>query len=104
MGDWISSNGGAASSSTAANGGRDRIRLRSLHWDPFEPSTQLYMNMGNKPRMRNHYRGHKMALWLNLIPQIHLPGGTDVTLNHHTFQEDDPNLYVGKSLCEFYHH
>jgi len=54
------------------------------------------MNIGAKPRMRSHYRGHKMALWLNLIPQIHLPGGSDVALNHHAFSDDNPNLYVGK--------
>lgn len=54
--------------------------------------------------MKNHYRGHKMALWLNLIPQIHLPGGSDVVLSHHAFSDDNPNLYIGnlriKTLSE----
>lgn len=75
---------------------RERLRLRSLHWDPYEPGSQSYMDLGTKPKIRSHYRSHKMALWLNLIPQIHLPGGSDVSLAHHAFQDDNPNLYVGK--------
>ncbi|XP_035716581.1 neuroligin-1-like [Folsomia candida] len=65
-------------------------------WESYEPVGQVYLSLGAKPRLRNHYRGHKMALWLNLIPQIHLPGGTDVTLNHHAFPDDNPNLYIGQ--------
>lgn len=83
------SGGGSGSS-------RERLRLRSLHWDSYEPSSQTYMELGTKPKIRHHYRSHKMALWLNLIPQIHLPGGADVSLAHHAFQDDNPNLYVGK--------
>jgi hypothetical protein len=104
-GNSASSDGGGGSTgslalasalSSGASSREQRLRLRSLHWDPFEPSSQSYMNIGAKPRMRSHYRGHKMALWLNLIPQIHLPGGSDVTVSHHAFSDDNPNLYVGK--------
>lgn len=90
MGTKILVVGGGSGSS------RERLRLRSLHWDPYEPGTQTYMELGAKPKIRSHYRSHKMALWLNLIPQIHLPGGSDVSLAHHAFQDDNPNLYVGK--------
>lgn len=45
--------------------------------------------------MKSHYRGHKMALWLNLIPQLHQPGAADVSMRHHHFRERDPNFYTG---------
>ncbi|KAK9879502.1 hypothetical protein WA026_006569 [Henosepilachna vigintioctopunctata] len=47
--------------------------------------------------MRNHYRGHKMSLWLNLIPQLHRPGepGDDISMRHHHFQEEGDQYYDG---------
>ena len=47
--------------------------------------------------MKNHYRGHKMAVWLNLIPQLHRPGD-DVSMTHHHFQDngDGDIFYAGK--------
>lgn len=47
------------------------------------------------PTMKNHYRGHKMALWLNLIPQLHQSGGPDVVMLHHNFREERPEFYEG---------
>ncbi|EAL38837.3 AGAP011916-PA, partial [Anopheles gambiae str. PEST] len=49
-----------------------------------------------KPKMRSHYRGHKMALWLNLIPQLHRPGDPEVSMRHHHFREREPHYYAGK--------
>lgn len=68
-----------------------------MYWEPFEINTQLYLNIGIKPKLKSHYRGHKLALWLNLIPQIHLSGGSEVALNHHTFNDDNPKHYIGKT-------
>jgi len=45
--------------------------------------------------MRSHYRGHKMALWLNLIPQLHQSGGADVSMLHHNFREEKADYYEG---------
>ncbi|PSN54244.1 hypothetical protein C0J52_09242 [Blattella germanica] len=45
--------------------------------------------------MKNHYRGHKMSLWLNLIPQLHRPGGDDLNMRHHHFQEEGAQFYEG---------
>lgn len=48
--------------------------------------------------MKNHYRGHKMSLWLNLIPQLHRPGdGDDISMRHHHFQEEGDQYYDGKT-------
>lgn len=54
-----------------------------------------------KPKMRSHYRGHKMALWLNLIPQLHRPGDAEVSMRHHHFREREPHFYAGKFLKVF---
>lgn len=48
-----------------------------------------------KPKMKSHYRGHKMAVWLNLIPQLHRPGDDDVSMRHHHFRERGDHFYAG---------
>lgn len=45
--------------------------------------------------MKSHYRGHKMAMWLNLIPQLHRPGDDDVSMRHHHFRERGDHYYAG---------
>lgn len=46
--------------------------------------------------MKNHYRGHKLSLWLNLIPQLHMPGDlNELSIRHHHFSESDPKSYDG---------
>ena len=50
--------------------------------------------------MRNHYRGHKMSLWLNLIPQLHRPGGDDLNMRHHHFQEEGAQFYEGETFWQ----
>lgn len=49
-----------------------------------------------KPKMKSHYRGHKMALWLHLIPQLHNPNEVDFTNHHHQFNETDLYNIFGK--------
>ncbi|GLG92445.1 Neuroligin-4, X-linked, partial [Gryllus bimaculatus] len=75
-------------------------RPRGLTWEAYEPGTQLYLSLTQKPRMRSHYRGHKMALWLNLIPQLHQPGGDDVSMRHHNFRERAEHFYSGLVRAE----
>lgn len=43
--------------------------------------------------MHSHYRGHKMSLWLNLLPQLHRPG-YEINMRHHHLS-DNANLYEG---------
>ncbi|XP_059059300.1 neuroligin-1 [Achroia grisella] len=67
------------------------------YWDTYDTINQLYMEISSKPEMRSHYRGHKMSLWLSLIPQLHRPGSDmpDAAMRHHHFQEDNANYYEG---------
>lgn len=42
--------------------------------------------------MKNHYRAHRLSFWLNLVPDLHKPGGDDVPASHHQLPDDDPPL------------
>ncbi|CAH1368932.1 neuroligin-1 [Tenebrio molitor] len=85
-----------ASASEAKNSQKDHEEVNTPYWDTYDTINQLYLELGNRPEMRNHYRGHKMSLWLNLIPQLHRPGeGDDVSMRHHHFQEEDDQYYDG---------
>lgn len=42
-----------------------------------------------KPKLKNHYRAHRLSFWLNLIPDLHKPGNDDVPLTHHELENDD---------------
>jgi hypothetical protein len=39
-----------------------------------------------------------MALWLNLIPQLHQSGGSDVAMLHHNFRDERPEFYEGNYI------
>lgn len=41
-----------------------------------------------------------MAMWLNLIPQLHRPGDTEVSMRHHHFREKEATHYDGAIRAE----
>jgi hypothetical protein len=43
-----------------------------------------------------------MALWLNLIPQLHQPGDPEISMRHHHFKEREPQFYAGKLLMRMF--
>ncbi|CAM1332683.1 Ces3 (predicted), partial [Pycnogonum litorale] len=43
---------------------------RKMMWPKYESTQQRYLNIGMRPKVRNHYRAHKLSLWLELIPQL----------------------------------
>lgn len=75
------------------------IRLYS-HLGAFFFSYFLFLfayDPDTKPEIKNHYRGHKLSMWLSLIPQIHSPGDSpDLSMRHHHFIEENPQFYDGK--------
>ncbi|XP_030376778.1 uncharacterized protein LOC115625759 isoform X2 [Scaptodrosophila lebanonensis] len=67
-------------------------------WDAYDVVNQLYIELGNKANIQSHYRGHKLSMWLNLIPQLHRHFNiNDQSMRHHQFQDDINNrdLYEG---------
>jgi hypothetical protein len=41
-----------------------------------------------KPKLKNHYRAHKLSFWLNLVPELHRSGSQDMPTSHHMFKSD----------------
>nr|CAH0103200.1 unnamed protein product [Daphnia galeata] len=81
------------------------IPRSKLRWEPFNLHSQYYMT---------HYRGHHIAVWLQLIPQLHQPGGeppgayatSSSYSNHHRFdQKNTPveQFYEGVVRQQFTH-
>ncbi|KAK2587219.1 hypothetical protein KPH14_002959 [Odynerus spinipes] len=62
-------------------------------WESYDSINQLYLEAGHVTKLRSHYRGHKMSLWLNLLPQLHRPG-YEISMRHHHLAES-PSLYEG---------
>ncbi|XP_037960126.1 uncharacterized protein LOC119689376 [Teleopsis dalmanni] len=67
-------------------------------WDAYDVVNQLYLELGNKAEVQSHYRGHKLSMWLNLIPQLHTHSNiNDQSMRHHQFPDDinSRDLYDG---------
>lgn len=41
-----------------------------------------------------------MAMWLNLIPQLHRPGDAEVSMRHHHFREKEATYFDGSLRTE----
>ncbi|XP_022821179.1 neuroligin-4, X-linked-like isoform X1 [Spodoptera litura] len=77
----------------------DRHHDGATTWPRYEMNTQQYLSIGTKLRVKSHYRGHKMALWLHLIPQLHRPGAAP---RHHQFRSIHPDMFAGEIFPELY--
>ncbi|CAH3862563.1 unnamed protein product [Pieris brassicae] len=75
---------------------RERNKYKSIVWDEYDTLHQKYLEIGMKPRMKNHYRAHQLSVWLRLIPEIHRAGMKDVIAKHNLFRNhNDPEMYDG---------
>ncbi|CAM1330712.1 Ces3 (predicted) [Pycnogonum litorale] len=45
-------------------------KFGKLVWPRYDVMHQKYLNVNIRPRIRDHYRAHKLSIWLNLIPQL----------------------------------
>ncbi|XP_053671235.1 neuroligin-4, Y-linked [Anopheles nili] len=68
---------------------RDRTRFKNIEWTPYESVHKKYLNLDTKPKLKNHYRAHRLSFWLNLVPDLHKPGSDDVPGAHHELEPDD---------------
>lgn len=75
---------------------REKSRFRSIIWDQYDSTHQKYLEIGMKPRMKNHFRAHQLSVWLRLIPELHRAGMEDVVARHNLFRNhNDADLYDG---------
>ncbi|XP_028042434.1 neuroligin-1-like isoform X1 [Bombyx mandarina] len=77
----------------------ERHHDNSVTWPRYEINTQQYLSIGTKLRVKSHYRGHKLALWLHLVPQLHRPGAAP---RHHQFRSVHPAMFAGEIFPELY--
>ncbi|XP_076056324.1 neuroligin-3-like [Oratosquilla oratoria] len=52
----------------------DRIKTRKAFWEPYDTLYEKYLDINTRPRLKDHYRAHKMALWNWLIPELQSAG------------------------------
>ncbi|XP_049548460.1 uncharacterized protein LOC125959669 isoform X2 [Anopheles darlingi] len=65
-------------------------------WGHYDTTNQVFMEIGSKVVPKSHYRGHKLSLWLSLIPQLHSSFNIpELSMRHHHFSEVDPIFYDG---------
>lgn len=66
---------------------QERTRLKNIEWTAYESVHKKYLNLDTKPKLKNHYRAHRLSFWLNLVPDLHKPGNDDVPDSHHQLDE-----------------
>lgn len=72
------------------HGGRqERSRFKNIEWTAYEPVHKKYLNIDTKPKLKNHYRAHRLSFWLNLVPDLHKPGSDDIPNSHHEFDDTE---------------
>ncbi|XP_039965170.1 neuroligin-4, Y-linked [Bactrocera tryoni] len=67
---------------------QERSRYKTIEWTAYESVHKKYLNFDTKPKLKNHYRAHRLSFWLNLIPDLHKPGGDNVPAAHHQLLDD----------------
>lgn len=57
-----------------------------------------FMKTGQKLKAKSHYRSHKLAMWTNLIPDLHRATPVEEVARVHHLLDDynDPDSYEGK--------
>uniref|UniRef100_A0A1A9ZUK4 Carboxylesterase type B domain-containing protein n=1 Tax=Glossina pallidipes TaxID=7398 RepID=A0A1A9ZUK4_GLOPL len=70
---------------------QERSRYKTIEWTAYESVHKKYLNFDTKPKLKNHYRAHRLSFWLNLIPDLHKPGGDNVPALHHQLPDDRDN-------------
>ncbi|KAK7073876.1 Carboxylesterase, partial [Halocaridina rubra] len=96
----------------------EKLRLKNLIWDKYDPLYQKHLKIGVHPSLESHYRAHQMALWTWLVPEMQKVGRREFTsltdppsdddpmantqslqelsvLHHLFYQHDSPELYSG---------
>ncbi|XP_049855482.1 neuroligin-2-like [Schistocerca gregaria] len=68
---------------------QERNRFKNIEWTAYEAVHKKYLNLDTKPKVKTHYRAHRLSFWLNLVPDLHRPGGDDVPASHHRLPDDD---------------
>ncbi|CAJ0574213.1 unnamed protein product, partial [Mesorhabditis spiculigera] len=61
-------------------------RFHSIAWPQFDqPNREAYLEITDRPRVKNYYRNAQVGFWTGLVPQLHNSGkeGTGIPDDHH---------------------
>uniref|UniRef100_A0A0P6GKJ8 Neuroligin-4, Y-linked n=1 Tax=Daphnia magna TaxID=35525 RepID=A0A0P6GKJ8_9CRUS len=83
---------------TAANS-RDRFEPTYVQWPAYDRHSQKYLNIDLRPKVKDHYRADKMALWSKLIPEL-MSNGNGKVYPASSEDEDDAEGAPGSSVAE----
>uniref|UniRef100_A0A8D9E0V9 Neuroligin-4, Y-linked n=1 Tax=Cacopsylla melanoneura TaxID=428564 RepID=A0A8D9E0V9_9HEMI len=67
----------------------ERSKFKNIEWTAYESVHKKYLSLDMKPKLKNHYRAHRLSFWLNLVPDLHKPGTDDVPKSHHMLSDDE---------------
>ncbi|XP_065078126.1 uncharacterized protein LOC135701305 isoform X2 [Ochlerotatus camptorhynchus] len=71
--------------------------LKLENWEMYDSINQIYLEIGCSTVSRSHYRGHKLSMWLSLIPQLHsFDDAAYLPMRHHHFTDDKPEYFDGR--------
>uniref|UniRef100_A0A182XW06 Carboxylesterase type B domain-containing protein n=1 Tax=Anopheles stephensi TaxID=30069 RepID=A0A182XW06_ANOST len=72
------------------------IKYNLPFWGHYDTTNQVFMEIGSQVVPKSHYRGHKLSLWLSLIPQLHSSFNIpELSMRHHHFSEENAMFYDG---------
>ncbi|XP_073948977.1 neuroligin-4, Y-linked-like isoform X2 [Choristoneura fumiferana] len=75
---------------------RERNKFRGINWEEYDSTHQKYLEIGIKPRLKNHFRAHQLSVWLRLVPELHRAGMEDIAARHNLFKNhNERELYEG---------
>ncbi|XP_037924223.1 neuroligin-4, Y-linked isoform X2 [Hermetia illucens] len=77
---------------------QERGRYKTVEWTAYESVHKKYLNFDTKPKLKNHYRAHRLSFWLNLIPDLHKPGADNVPASHHQLNDDDVEISTDSTV------
>ncbi|XP_075235793.1 neuroligin-3-like [Lycorma delicatula] len=73
---------------------QEKNRFKNIEWSSYEAVHKKYLSLDTKPKLKNHYRAHRLSFWLNLVPDLHRPGGDDVPRSHHQLDNVDEHPHM----------
>ncbi|XP_061539165.1 neuroligin-1 isoform X2 [Phycodurus eques] len=81
-------------------------RFEEVAWTRYNQKDQLYLHIGLKPRVKEHYRANKVNLWLELVPHLHslndvthlIPTTTKISPSGASNRTPKPKVQVTKNF------
>ncbi|KAF2348903.1 Carboxylesterase type B, partial [Trinorchestia longiramus] len=96
------SNFARAGSPNGQDGGRpnlsypERSRFRNVTWEKYDSIYENYLEISSRPRVRDHYRAHKIALWNWLLPELQQTAAVFPDDDSRSwYQTDNPEYFIG---------